>query len=659
MTKDSWLHIFTAALYGLVLIMVVSVATTIVLWASGAFLLYTEPADKIKFNVSEVVISENAGESNICVVSGQAEVDESGNIISDPAFREDVKLELWHVNGINKVEEADKIVNITVDNAKTDDDNSADQDEGEPSVQPQSSSSQPLVVELGKNINIKALLLSDGFNIGGTCILRAYTMDERYKAEIRIYVDVPVDYITIDSGDLVLESVQSTAVVNDTPEEPKVEYNKFIQGDQFDISLNVFPQRALNAIKTTKIASFSASDGIDKIRLLSEDKPLNTIGIDIVASSGYAGTMTVTAKLPKYYRESYDINDDSQYVFATVKIEVVELKLEDIIIQNESLKEEISLDLFRKSSVKISARDTGEPGVINLDLALRPEFYNSATKNDPLAYLIDPNYIQLIVESDIVWDEDNQVQRYIPPVSVHADYRADANNNKFNVVWTLTANRIKLSNETISIYVQAKNNPDIRTNDEDADNPSDQKELKCNIKYEDIPEGKLSYITDENIVFNITKTTDTETWSVTEENFNVYDNRDIFKKENTLSDNGIIYLDETFNADTYAFTKLVFFVDKTTPNLNANNCKVINTTEYGQVLFVDASNGNTKLNMIQPLGQGTVSIIPYLVMTDASGNPVDYQFNVIDDPLKIQGLIEHTAITSGSNELSNKYIRIQ
>jgi len=687
MTRDSWLHFLTALVYGLVFVLSVAIVTTVVLWASGSFRLYTEPADKIKFNVNEIVISENQGEANICVVSGQAVVDESGKVISDPAFREDVKLELWHVNGINKVEEKDKIVDITVERDEeetgdTDDaetpnignmfdwilDNmgggngDADNPEGtEPGDTQENqdpeqntntnTTNEPILVEFGKNINIKALLFEDGYNIGGTCILRAYTMDERYKAEVRIYVDVPVDSITINSGDLLLEQVTDTP----TPDTPTVNsqddpiqptYNKFIQGDKFNLSLNVTPARALNAIKGTKIASFSASEGIDKLTLESVGDLIdNTILVEIIASNNYSGIVTVTAKLPKYYQESYDIDDDSQYVFTTVKIEVAELKLSNIIIQNNEINDNINVELFTNSVTRISARDTGDPDIINLDLFLEPDFYNPNTNNDPLNYMISANDISLKYLSNI-----DSAENYIEPITITAESVIEA--GYYNVIWTITANRIQLHNETIQLYVEYNDSANLEPEDviSTQNNP-----LECFVKYTTIDKNQLIY--DSVYHYDITKTLSDDFMSET-----VTDTTNQYLIS-TPGNQGIVSVSSAVNADEHTFRKLVFFINTagSQQNLNEVGSMIVNATQHGQIQHENINNGTIDFDMLQPMGQGTISITPYLIMTDKDGNPLNYMFQPISDLdlVDVSGLTSVESLSSPTEDLISKYVLIQ
>ena len=651
MSRDSWLNLFTAIVYGLVFILTVSITTTVVLWANGSFRLYTEPADKIKFNVSEVIISENAGEANICVVSGQAVVDESGKVISDPAFREDVKLELWHVNGINKVEESQKIVDIIVESDEEDTSNTGDEgtegegaegsegEENEEPTTPPTTSNQPIVVELGKTINLKALLDTDEYNKGGTCILRAYTMNELYKAEVKIYVDVPVQSIKINSNGLNFKEVGVSANNTEDEEEPQIEYNKFIQGDEFKLGLTVEPARALNSIKSIKTASFSVSESTDVVTLETfGDITDNTVSVNIIARNNYSGTFTLTAKLPKYYQPSYNEYDDSQFVFVTIQIPVEKLQLDEILIKS-NITEAIEASLFTNKVTKVSARDTGDSEIINLDLFLKPAYYNPNTNKDPLEYMINHRYINLVITS-----KSDKVR--VDPLTIEA--KSSTENNQFNVIWEITANRIQLDGEDIKLQVVQNINQNEESEGDEEYITSD-KTLDCEITYKEIEQSKL--IHSDTYEFNITKKFKE---NLDSESIEEADNRLILS---TANENGLVSIHSSVTDDAYSFTKLVFFVADNSNNENLVGSRIINTSESRQLIH--EKNGKEDLDRIQPKGQGTVNIIPYLIMTDEEGNPLGYDFNKLEYLTDVAGIIYTSNLPNPDESLSNKYVVIK
>lgn len=273
MKKTSLMNGVTVAAYAAMAVYLMVVLITLGIWVTGGFKKYTAEAGGLKFDCMAVSIADNAGSANVKVLSDNATTTlnlSSGTIgYNDPSVPIEIKLELRDQN--NRIIPSDEaIVEI------------------------------PEKVMLGETFEVSAILDLDGYNKGGDCYLYAYSMDDMlYANPLHIFVDVPIEsaslmYYNINSNlnqnfkriveteiegqDKPLRTTLFYKNANDynnnvnaimpLNRELKTQngqqvYSEIplscVKGDQFQLYVQVWPERSLNPHKQTNTSSISSS----------------------------------------------------------------------------------------------------------------------------------------------------------------------------------------------------------------------------------------------------------------------------------------------------------------------------------------------------------------------------------------------------------------
>ena len=533
----------------------------IVLLAIGYFNPNSAPPTGLKFNEeNQVVISENGGTASLKVLDINAVISTGENgeqIIEDNTSPTEVRLTVRDMLG-------NIVTNII---------------------------SVPETVMSGESFDITAVTVEEEYNgqvytnnVGGDCFLIAETTDGLYHSNpLPIFVDVPIQNFTI------------SAVDPETQESISLEEDAFIYDDQLQLNVSVFPERALNphtnGDTTTKEFTFTADDtekvtvGIHNGLVTVTYNPSN-IGEDEVTEPELS-TISVWVS-PTY--EQILADGVLVTVETTCDIRLFPVQLDEIIIQNEDYQDDtqqIDVVLFDETNrFSFSATETGIPGVVNMDIFLKP------MNSDEHSTVLDNRISNLVVG----WYSTLETPLSQVPVNI---IEVDADNNGIIDYWTIEPLRAAEVDEEIYITITLQG----------YENKSISRILNIDYNLPDGIEYLVNGVAVENDQLNleITKngggTDDIEAGDIV---------RQILDYNLTASSN-------------LTFSKVMFFVD-TTSMTNATGSLILNVnTETGQLNFI---NGNP---IIEPRGAGQITITPYIVRTNSNGVPVDCNYNTIAD----------------------------
>ncbi|MBQ7602917.1 MAG: hypothetical protein IJU58_02100 [Clostridia bacterium] len=302
MKKTSLMNGVTVSVYAAMAVYLMVVLVAFGIWVTGGFRKYTAEAGGLKFDCMAVSIADNAGSANVKVLSDKATTTLNlayGTIgYSDKSVPIEIKLELRDANN-RLLNEDEAIVSI------------------------------PQKVMLGESFAIDAVLDVDGFNKGGDCYLYAYSMDDMlYANPLHIFVDVPIEsaslmYYNINSNlnQNYKRIVETEIEGQQTPLRTTLFYKNAadyanntnailplnrelvtegqrqiyrekalscVKGDQFQLYVQVWPERSLNPHKNTNTTSIQSSailknvdaQGLSNLCVLLSDGYANATGDD-------------------------------------------------------------------------------------------------------------------------------------------------------------------------------------------------------------------------------------------------------------------------------------------------------------------------------------------------------------------------------------------
>ncbi len=589
MIKNTLMNIVTIVAYCMIFLYAVFVVTIGVMWAIGMFNEHTEPAAGLKFNVDQIVISENGGSASFRVLSQQATITGEGDeqVIEDPAVREEIRVEVW--DDVGPIQSSNLIVSVTETGTLCD-----------------------------TVMTVTALLGEDGFNKGGICYLRAYTMDDRYYAErIPVYVDVPIQSVTMSAVDVHTGEVFDLDATSEN-------YTKFVKGDQFNLNIDVYPTRAVNPfgleVSENKVAQYFSSVDVDFVDVQRESDNRGLVSVN--ASNDRSGDVTLSVEIPRTYESGSDVAS------AEITINVALLELNQIVIQNTALAQmdyATTVTLFSDAPTLVSAVDTGDPSVVNLDLFLEPVYYNESTNQNPLADRVNAADLHMTYWSS--YEETGNKPENMPQLLT---IRPSDVENQNNVIWSITANRELEAGETVRLVLYYNQN-DTRITAEITSTVTIN--VPETVRFVD-PNTQNTLT---NLNLTITKALQGSTEIVT-----TADNRDM-----TSASGGLLSMGDNTTGMSYTYDTIVFFVEGNNANglQNITQTNVVNVTQYGQLLFTDTQ-GNLFYNtMLQPLGAGRVTITAYLVRTDSNGIPINSNYERITDLDTVTGVSVGGALT--------------
>lgn len=470
---------------------------------------------------------------------------------------------------------------------------------------------------------------------GGTCFIHARTQNNLWKADpIKVNVDVPVESVKVKatgyskSGDKdsdlteIIENtnIDYTTLVNkqsfsdsdslpaatEQPAQDKTVYlytgeetsafktghyyrceaegngfswketdmQYFIKGDEVALSVEVFPSNALTAVSSMKknVTFEPLTFGDDNATL--ENGVLKIVGEEV----GTTGANTVKVSIQESYGLEANVEENITIYSAPVEVESIVANTKSI---NLSIGEgaKFSAEDFGikvKSKHYTHGEDPSEKKISNLKLKYCSNHTSDINSDGIDVSLLNPSYKEVL--------------------------DADANGiiNLENGVWTLTPKRQLVTGEKVWLEIFFENST------------YSNKQTYAKVEIRNILWSKPN-----NVIFNK----------------NV-DNTIHITKYGEEIEHGASPIDlinnfiTTDNWENMTYKKWVFFVDKNTTNTNPVGSKIILTTENGQVCSVD-NNGTKYSEIVVAQGDGSVNIVPYLVRTNAQGQPVDYFYNVI------------------------------
>ena len=538
------------------LILVISIYL-IIAYSAGLLDDRKEALTGLKFSTTDaLVINENGGSTSLQILSSGAtpiEGDNGEQSFEDNAIIEEIRLTVRDAPVNGRI--IDNIISI------------------------------PDTVMLDQKFTITAKLDEDGYNVGGTCYIFAETANNelyRVAQPLEVRVDVPV------------ESMEIVATNPNTNEEIDLSTANFIFDDKVQLSVKVYPERAINA--------YGVQDILKNIRFSSDDtdnayvdastglinvtyNPVFTSNEELVEPYAYS---TITATIDKYFANS------TQTVSSSCVLRLFPLQLAEIVIENElysQLDSLIRTQLYSNEPLKLSAQDTGLDDVINLDIFLRPTIYNPDNNADPLGDLLSRFYI--------TYTSSLETER--KPALVIEEVPVITSTGVNTSYFEITPQRVIEPNETVYLNI-----------------------------------GILDYSEDLIISRQV------DIYTTTPTSFNFVDENN---NENIITSLSmeITKYDDDATANEYAistinyvttgtenasFSKFLFFLDGGSTNLNSANSAIIAVDEYRQVF---AEGTTLPYNTIRALGAGTVSIVPYVVRTDENGNAIDVNYNIIQD----------------------------
>lgn len=556
---------------GLVLVgfvLVVSVALTVMLIA-GFFDKHKDPLLGLKFSTTEsLVITENEGSVWLTVTANTAVIGEDG-AITDNTVDSDIVLKVFRKHNNNNVLD-DTIISV------------------------------PATVKKGVPFEVKAKTLTDGFNKGGVCYIRAETSDTLYQSkELLVQVDVPVDSIT-----MVAKDAGSNKAID-------LSTTKFIYEDTAIIGVEVTPARSQYIFgDTTKKKDIIYVSSNPQSAKINKDSGVLEIGYNPVYTDEEPleeplsdGIVTITAKI-----NQYSDNSEATQVTTNTAIKLFPLQLGQILIKNENFSGDsatFSAKLFSNSDVlKISAEETGLSDVINLKVFLQPTIVKESQDPDytPLSDLSQFT-VEFEVENDAA---PNCVPLDIVPKAVNYDGKSVA-------YWEIIPNRLIENGEHIWIKMNMLGR-------------SDKFVVKREMKV-------------ERIDANVDTFTYYNTNNVEISNVNLQVTRYDDEPENNVYDNlAVNYSYYTDEGNKPSFGKIVTFVGKINSPAGANQAEINKNEVNNQIIVADTDNhqitnetiGNGKPGfVVEALSAGGVAVIPYLVRTNREGLPVDKDYNII------------------------------
>ena len=446
-------------------------------------------------------------------------------------------------------------------------------------------------VELNEAVKIIPKYAEDGYLVGGTCVIEASSADGRFMAKnMTIDIDVPIESIVIKAKNKINQDV--TEKINN-------DEIKFIKNDILNFSIETVPARAIKPIKNVdaKIAVYPNDDIRTDMVTLTTDGVLTVVGDD----NSTTGDITVIAKVLKSYGIDESVEENwitESMIIKTSRAELNEIQIRNTNYDDES--EDISIYIGEKESLKFSARETNNPDIINLNLFLEPVFYTEG--DDPFLPLMSGLHLEAIIEG--------QREGIVAPLSISTEV-VDEDGNK-NIIWTLTANRsletvLDGVSESISLLLSLENYDQTR-------------QIGCSIEASYPQSGTIAAVNDD-IQLSITK--------LTNANNNEYIG-DSSKGVQLIDENFLTYSQDSDRELTYS--KFVYFLEgDPTTWVNLTGSKIVNCTDYGQLIYEDEDENVTYNTAIQALGSGTVQIMAYLVKTNSAGVPIDCNYNEILD----------------------------
>ncbi len=527
-------------------------------YAAGYFNPQREPVVGLKFTSTEqVVISENGGKATLQIVSSSAtiETDENGEVVvTDPATPTEIRLTVRDPFGSTN----NNIISI------------------------------PSTVMSGDTFEITAKtydLDGEEWNVGGDCYIYAETADRTYRAlPIHVFVDIPVKEIRISAASA-------------TGDDLNLDTADFIKDDVVHLTASVYPANALNphyngVAGEPKVIEFLSGDTLRAV-IRDRHSGIITIVTPDVNTSDEPVTdptlVTITARMSSTY--AYEIQENFDIV-ATCDLRIFPLQLDEIVIQNADYSDAadmIEFDLNLDSDaepLRFSSSATGDSSIINLDIFLKPEKYNTDSSTDPLSSLMQQ--LQMTYVSSL--------EGFTPALTITPVLENGIN------IWTVRANRALEPNEQVSLRIGLTGRP--------------AKNIERLVQ--------INYTTPEELIF--VNEEGVETNQIVLQIVKEGDERQPTQETN-LGLNTNYRLAPTYtNATTPTFTKIVYFVqNEDAVKYNETGSYIIEVNEYGQILETDG------LDYIVAAGAGNILVTPYVVRTNSAGEPVDCNYNVIKE----------------------------
>ena len=440
-------------------------------------------------------------------------------------------------------------------------------------------------VKLNEPVKIIPKLADDGYLVGGTCIVEANSNDGKWVVveNLTINVDVPIESITIKAENKIGQDV--TQAINDKT-------IKFIKDDTLTFSVETVPARAINPIKTLapKVAIFPNDDIREDFVILETNGFLTVVGDDAATT----GEVTILARILKSYGADESVEEN--WITQTIVIETSRVELNEIQILNTNYDDEsesISIYVGDSEKLKFSARETGQPDVINLNIFLEPVFY---TEGD------DPFY-NLLTALRLTANVENKRENITSPIEISTEI---INEDEKNIIWEITATRPLETQEVLNLSISLENYEQTRT-------------LNCAI-LESLPTYGTIQATDD-VELSITKQTNSSGAEYISDNSNGLKD---------ISNNFLTYNQNSEHNLTY--TKFVYFLSPETveqPWKNATGSNIVNISQYGQIIMQNEDGNTSYSSQIQAMGSGTVYVNAYLIRTNSAGQPIDCNYNVI------------------------------
>ena len=453
-----------------------------------------------------------------------------------------------------------------------------------------------IIAKLDEEVKIAVMYNEeDGFPVGGTAKISAYSTNGTFMAkDMTVNVDVPIESIS----KVIIYNPVSNEDVTDKVEAEEI---KFIKGDILQFSVETYPARAKKPYLTAeeKIAIFPNNTLVPGTVTLEENGLLTVVGDD----NNTTGKINLEVKILKSY--GLDESLESSYITADFSIVTAPATLDEIQINNENYDaEDDKLELWvgEKETIWLSARDTGNENIINLDIFLKPEYYTVG--NDPF-YI---NLTNLNLTALITRDDDRSTSLPLIEISdeLGDDIENGADGKDKNKIWEIKVNRQLESGETLQLQFSLENQTITKV-------------MQVTIN-ESIPEN--SAITVSDVSLEIVKKTN-------ELNVEYLD---------TQSMTNLVYEKDLTNFVSYTtvvdkpltYSKFVYFVSgESTSWVNKTGSKIVNVSETGQIKYGDTN--PTYSTRIQALGSGIVYVYAYLVLTNENGDAIDCNYEVIKE----------------------------
>ncbi len=473
--------------------------------------------------------------------------------------------------------------------------------------------SVPEIIKTGEEFEVEAILDElDNFNVGGTCYIYAETVDQIYRVAtpLKVCVDVPVSEVSI------------TATNPNNNEPLDLETAKFIYDDRVQLKANVVPERAqyVYGDTTQKKTIRFTSDNTDNASV-----DFNTGLVEVEYNPNYISDEELTEPLD-YASITVNVNTyasalETQMVSNTCQLGLYPLQLGKIIIQNEdfdNVNDKFSTKLFSANTLKLSAEETGVDGVINLNVFLEPVIYNPDNNPNPISDLF--GFTMKCYSS-------NQAE----PLNIITEHVVDYLGRRVSY-WEIDPVKLKQTGETLQVVMNI-------------DGHSEQLAISRELNiYAETPES-FHFENDEGIELSHSDGVKLE--------ITKYDDA---SQPNVLTPTNVHYV--YTDANEPSFTKFVFFLGS-----NANKNEV-----GSQIILADDTTRQITTTLsdtliINPCGAGTVEIVPYLVVTNKSGQPIDKDGKIIVTGKDAQELGVNEVLATGICDynseaaLSGEYLR--